>query len=264
MKFYLIVAKGRKQGFPIPITVDLFLIGSDKMCQLRKRSLGPKHCAFVTRDKKVFVRDMDSGSPTLVNHSAIPTGAEWPLHSGDRVTIGTLEFLVKFRETPLSQKDLEEWAIRSLDVQREVEDDEFISSKYKTASSAAQSIFNKLNAMKGEVKGRLRIGAEKDVTIIRFNDSMLVDESEIALIKRELCDNLNKANQWVLMDLKNVRRLSSSAVMMLADFYRWLHPWGSTLAFCRVRPELESAMSLLRVENVPIFKDKKAAMTSKW
>ena len=42
MKFYLIVAKGSKQGLPIPITVDLFLIGSDKMCQLRKRSLGPK------------------------------------------------------------------------------------------------------------------------------------------------------------------------------------------------------------------------------
>lgn len=264
MKFYLIVAKGRKQGLPIPITVDLFLIGSDKMCQLCKPSLGPKHCAFVTRDKKVFVRDMDSGNPTLVNGSAIPTGGEWPLHSGDRVTVGSLEFLVKFRENALSQKDLEEWAVRSLDVQREVEEDEFISSQYKTASSAAQSIFNKLNAMKGVVKGRLRIGAEKEVTIIRFNDSMLVDESEIALIKKELCDNLNKPNQRVLMDLKNVRRLSSSAVMMLADFYRWLHPWSSTLAFCRVRPELESAMSMLRIENVPIFKDKRTALTSKW
>ena len=71
MKFYLIVAKGRKQGMPIPIEIDLFLVGSDKMCQLRKRSLGPRHCAFVTRDNKVFVRDMDSGQTTLVNGSAI-------------------------------------------------------------------------------------------------------------------------------------------------------------------------------------------------
>jgi len=92
---------------------------------------------------------------------------------------------------------------------------------------------------------------------------MLIDESEIALIKKELCDNLDKPNQRVLLDLKNVRRLSSVAVIMLADFHRWLHPWGSSLAFCRVRPEVESAMSLLRVENVPIFKDKKTAMTSK-
>src|SRR5262249_3531311 len=61
MKFYLIVAKGSRQGLPILVTVDLFLVGSDKMCQLRKRSLGLKHCAFVTRNKKVFVRDMDSG-----------------------------------------------------------------------------------------------------------------------------------------------------------------------------------------------------------
>jgi len=72
----------------------------------------------------------------------------------DRVTIGTLEFLMKFRENALPQKDLEEWAMRSLDEQKEVEDDdEFISTKYKTASSAAQSIFNKLNAMKGAVEG---------------------------------------------------------------------------------------------------------------
>jgi anti-anti-sigma regulatory factor len=266
MKFYLIVAKGRKLGLPIPITVDLFLIGSDKMCQLRKRSLGPKHCAFVTRDKKVFIRDMDSGSPTIVNGAAIPTGGEWPLHSGDRVNVGSLEFLVKIREHALSQKDLEEWAIHSLDEQKVVEDDndEFLSSKYKTASSAAQSIFNKLNAMKGEVKGRLRIGIERGVTVIRFNDSMLVDESEIALIKTELCDNLNKPNRRVLLDLKNVRRMSSVAVMMLADFNRWLLPFSSTLALCRVRSEVESAMNLLRIEKVQIFKDKKDALAAKW
>jgi anti-anti-sigma regulatory factor len=265
MKFYLIVAKGSKQGLPIPITVDLFLIGSDKMCQLRKRSLGPKHCAFVTRNKKVFVRDMDSGKPTLINGNAIPTGAEWPIHPGDRITVGSLDFMIQFREHALAQKDLEEWAMRCLDEQKEMEDDdEFISSKYKSAASAAQSIFNQLNALKGEVKGRMRVSVDHDVTIIRFHDAMLIDESEIALIKSELCDNLNKPSLRVLLDLKNVRRLSSAAVMMLTDFYRWLRPWGSTLAFCRVRPELESAMTMLRVENVPIFKDRKTALKATW
>ena len=29
MKFYLIVAKGSKQGMPIPVTIDLFLVGSE-------------------------------------------------------------------------------------------------------------------------------------------------------------------------------------------------------------------------------------------
>lgn len=265
MKFYLIVAKGSKQGMPIPVTVDLFIVGSDRECQLRKRSLGPKHCAFVTRSKKVFVRDMDSGKPTLVNGSAIPTGAEWPLHTGDRIAIGTLEFLVEFREHALAQKDLEEWAMRCLDnIKLGEEDDPFQSAKYKSAASAAESIFSKLNALKGEVKGRMRVSVDHDVTIVRFNDAILVDESEIAMIKKELCDNLSKPNLRVLIDLKNTRRLSSAAVMMLADFYRWLRPWGSTLALCRIRAELMSAMSMLHVEKVPVFKDKKSALEGDW
>src|SRR5204862_4767516 len=108
------------------------------------------------------------------------------------------------------------------------------------------------------------VSIDNDVTIVRSNDAMMIDESEIALIKKELCDNLNKPNLRVLLDLKNTRRLSSAAVMMLADFYRWLRPWGSTLAFCRIRPELESAMTMLHVENVPTFKDRKAAIAADW
>ncbi len=269
MKFFLIVAKGRNKGMPILIRVDLFLIGSDPMCQLRKRTLGSKHCALVTRDKKVFIRDLDSGYETIVNGSAIPTGAEWPLHSGDRINVGILEFLVQFREKELAQKDLEEWAMRSLDVQREVEatEEDDLRSKedaFRSASHAAQSILNKLSGMKGNVVGRLRIGVDSGVTVVQFNDARLIEESEIAMIKKELCDNLNKPNLRVLLDLKAVRKLSSQAVIMLTDFARWLRPWSSTLAFCRVRPELESALGMLQVENIPIYKDKGTALASKW
>ncbi len=266
MKFYLIVAKGSKQGLPIPITIDLFLVGSDRMCQLRKRSLGTKHCAFVTRDKKVFVRDMDSGNPTLVNGAVIPPGQEWPLHKGDRISLGTLEFLVEFREHALSQEDVEEWSVRSLDEQCQVEENEYEDdSDQRTASGAAQLILNQLNAMQGKVTGQLRIGVEKGITVVRLNCMKLIAESEIASLKIELCDNLNKSNLRVLIDLKNVRRLSSQAVVMLADFYRWLQgPRGSTMAVCRIRPELRSAMSMLKVENIPIFRDKKTALDADW
>jgi anti-anti-sigma regulatory factor len=266
MKFYLIVAKGSKQGLPIPITVDLFLVGSDRMCQLRKPSLGGKHCAFVTREKKVFVRDMDSGMETLVNGSAIPVGAEWPLHAGDRVSIGNLEFLIQFRESALSQKDMEEWAARCLDSQRELEedDDRPMGVELKTAQLAAQSILDKLTLMKGSVKGRLRVGYDRGITVVRFNDAMLIDESEIALIKKELCDTCTKPNLKVLLDLKNVRRMSSQAVSMLSDFVRWLRPFGSTLAVCRIRVELRSALSILRVDSIPVFRDRKTAFASKW
>ena len=95
------------------------------------------------------------------------------------------------------------------DHQVEDSDEEDLS----TAHSAAQSILNKLNAMKGIVKGRLRIGMDRGVTTVRFNDFKLVDESEIAAIRQELCDNLNKNALRVLLDMKNVRKLSSGAVV---------------------------------------------------
>src|SRR5882724_4180750 len=117
MKFYLIVASGRHQGLPIPIEIDLFLVGSDKVCQLRSHltGLGAQHCAMVTRERKVFIRDMGSGEPTIVNDGIVPTHAEWPLHAGDRIKVGPLEFVIQFREKPLSQRDLEEWALKCLD-----------------------------------------------------------------------------------------------------------------------------------------------------
>ena len=40
MKLYLIVSKGKQKGLPIPIKVDLFLMGSDSICQLRSKLLG--------------------------------------------------------------------------------------------------------------------------------------------------------------------------------------------------------------------------------
>jgi hypothetical protein len=225
MKFYLIVAKGPKQGMPIPITIDLFLIGSDPMCQLRKEGLGVKHCALITRDKKVFVRDFDSGQSTLVNGSVIPPGQEWPLHSGDRIEMGPLDFRVRVREHSLSQNDLEEWAASCLEDnhersnRRNVEDD--VLQQQSTAAQAATAIIAHLLRQKGNVVGRLRIGLERGHTVVRINDSAMVDESEIAQIKKELCDKLSKPNLLILLDLKNVRRLSSAGCARGAASWRY-------------------------------------------
>lgn len=267
MKFYLIVAKGSKKGMPVPITVDLFLIGSDPICQLRARNLGPKHCALVTRDGKVFVRDMGSGEPTLVNGEALTPGVEWPLHKGDRLAFGNLEFMIQFREKELSQKDLEEWAAKCLDVNSdrslfEEGADEF--HKATTASAAAANIIDALTVQRGLVMGRLRIGRESGITNVRFNDTMLVEEGEIALIRKELGDQLNRPNLRVLLDFKNVKRMSTAGVAMIRDFCRWLRPFGSTVAFCRIRSEMREIMDVFQMDAIPYFHDKKSAFAADW
>jgi anti-anti-sigma regulatory factor len=274
MKLYLIVAKGKHQGMPIPIKIDLFLIGSAKMCQLRSglQGVGAKHCALVVRDRKVFVRDMDCGFPTLVNGGLVPPGEERPLHAGDRLEVGPLEFMLQFREKPLSQRDLEEWALKCLDHEsdrgnREPEDDPFYQQTQAAvnAADAAASILDALQRRRGVVMGRLRIGQEAGIINVRFNDQQLVEPSELALVKRELQEVLNRANLRVLLDCKNVRRMSSMGAEMILDLYHWLRPFGSTLAMCRIRPEIVEVLQALHVlGKVPHYADKKDALTARW
>jgi anti-anti-sigma regulatory factor len=276
VKLFLIVAKGKHQGMPIPIKIDLFLIGADKMCQMRSQlpGVGKQHCALVTRERKVFVRDLDSGEPTLLNGEPLPAGEEWPLHAGDRLEVGPLEFLIQFREKPLSQRDLEEWALKCLDVdstktykELDDEDDPFCHENRPSinASEAAASILDQLSLRRGLVKGRLRIGFDSGVTTVRFNDLYLVEESEIALVKKEIQDNLTKPNLKVLFDCKNVRRLSSAAAEMFLELHGWLGNRGCSMALCRVRPDLHVILQTLGVfEKVRHFPDKRVALAARW
>lgn len=276
MKFVLIVAKGKHRGRPIPIHVDLFVIGSAKSCQLRAEheDLGEQHCALVCRERKVFVRDLGSGKPTRVNGHELPASEEWPLHKGDRLEVGPLEFRVSFHEKQLSQRDLEEWALRALDEdagpRRPALDelDDLLRGANKTfdaASKAAAAILDQASALKGVVRGRLRITRDGGHTIVRLTDIYLVDEAELSHLKMELKENLDGNNLKVLLDLKNVRRMSSSAVGLFADLSHWLKQKGSSMALCRLRPELSGLVNDLRnLFNIRVYEDKEKALAARW
>lgn len=276
MKYYLIVAAGKRRGLPIPIEIDLFVLGQDKTCQLRSShpEVGGQHCAIVNRGRKVFIRDYASGFPTIVNGETLPTGEEWPLHAGDLLEVGPLSFRISFHEKHLSKKDLEEWALKTLDedigqrMSALDQIDQTMKAKvadHVIASEAANAMLNQLSAMKGVVRGRLRITLDGDVTIVRINDNVLVDDAELAHMKKELQDNLNRPNLRVLVDMKDVRRMSSTAFRVFADFAGWLQRQGSTLAFCRFRPDLAEAFTGLAGEGTfRIFPDKPQALRVRW
>jgi anti-anti-sigma factor len=276
MKFFLIVANGKHRGMPIAITVDLFIIGSDESCQLRSRlpGIGPQHCALLTRAHKVFVRDMDSGDATLVNGELLPPGEEWPLHAGDRLYVGPLEFMVQFRETSLSKRDMEEWALKSLDADAEREtlepdEDEFGRlrplPRATTPSNAAASILDRLQAKRGVVKGRLRICMEGNVMTMRFHDVSLVEESELALLRKELFSNASQTDMRVLLDFKNVRRMSSTATDIIVDLHRHVRARGSRMALCSLRPELHFAFEARNLlQSLLLYPDKQTALAAHW
>jgi len=269
--YYLIVANGANRGTPIPISDDLFMIGNDKICQLQPKvpEVGDRHCALVIRDGKVFVSDLNSGYPTLLKGDLIAPGQEWPAHAGDRIEVGPLELLIQYREKPLSGRDLEEWAARCLDVstERDLFDedaDEF--HKATTASEAAAAIIDKLQMQRGLINGRLRIGLQDGITMVRFNDRHLIDDGEIGMIKTQLYDNLSRWNLRVALDCKNVTRMSTGAVKMLDQFHGWLRGRGGTLALCRIRRDLLQVVRSIapRLAQVPVFPDKRTTMEARW
>ena len=276
MKFYLIIAKGKHRGLPVPINVDLFVIGTSKQCQLRAQhpKMGEQQCALVNRGRKVFVRDLGSGLPTLVNGSELPASEEWPLHKGDTVAAGPLEFKVRFSERELSQRDLEEWALKTLDEDqgpRKSAFDEFdeamaeADKAHDSAAGAAAAILGRASAMKGVVRGRLRLIRDGGVTVVRINDVYLVESAELAHLKKELMENLGVQNLKVLLDLKNVRRMSSAAVSLFGDVSAWLKKSGGTMALCRARPELANLMGdLQNLFNLRVYPDKEKALAAKW
>jgi anti-anti-sigma regulatory factor/pSer/pThr/pTyr-binding forkhead associated (FHA) protein len=275
MKFSLLVTKGKKQGMSIPITIDLFLIGSDEVCQLhtKGKSVARQHCALLTRGRKAFVRDLDSGLPTLLNDTLVPPGEERPLHAGDRLQVGSFEFRVELREKPLSEKGPDEWALTSLGQNAMHGSDHSAVPlpppgdlpRASTPAKAAAAILDRMQASREQVKGRLRIKLEGSTTVVRLHDHYLVEDSEIARVRSELQETLRHRNLRVLLDFNNVKRMSTAAVKMIDELYSWLRQLGSTLALCRVRPEVRDILPELSLNNaIPHFPDQETALEARW
>src|SRR5437016_6648486 len=105
MKLSLVVlTPGKMEGKSIPITLSQFLIGRDPQCQLRPASalISKRHCALLTRENQVFVRDFESTNGTSVNDQ--PVKGEMELHDKDLLKVGPLTFRVCLEiTTPVSK-----------------------------------------------------------------------------------------------------------------------------------------------------------------
>jgi pSer/pThr/pTyr-binding forkhead associated (FHA) protein len=105
MKLSLVVlSSGKAIGQAIPVTLSQFLIGRDPQCQLRPASpvISKRHCALLTKDDKVFVRDFDSTNGTFVNDE--PVKGERELSDNDTLKVGPLSFRVVIKTAPAGSK----------------------------------------------------------------------------------------------------------------------------------------------------------------
>jgi pSer/pThr/pTyr-binding forkhead associated (FHA) protein/anti-anti-sigma regulatory factor len=275
-RLFLIPTGGKLRGVPIGVKGGLFLIGTAQECQLRPPGAGlaPRHCLVVLRDAAtVFVRDLDSGELTFVNGKTLPGGGECPLQAGDRLGVGPLEFLIKFREPGLSPRDLEKWAVRSLDEEdsrgaREIDEENEIFDDHGASHDAALAAASILDAWRTSQRvpdGPLKTRTQAGVTVVRFNYAHLVDEGVVAEVANALGEELARAGPQVLLDFKLVRHLSDGAVELVRAAARRLLHAGSKVALCRVHPSLRGHLEALQGSGaLPHFPDKVAALEADW
>ena len=95
MEVKLIVASGKHAGREIPIKVAKFFIGRAEDCHLRPGSdlVSRHHCVILVDGGTVIVRDFGSKNGTLVNDQRVE--GEQTLKTGDRMTVGQLEFNIQ-------------------------------------------------------------------------------------------------------------------------------------------------------------------------
>ena len=104
MRVKLKVLKGVGAGKEIPVPVAKFFIGRGDDCHLRPKSeaISRHHCAIVTTDNQVAVRDFGSKNGTFINDKRIENACV--LNAGDKLSIGPLHFEVVIEQSLSSGK----------------------------------------------------------------------------------------------------------------------------------------------------------------
>ena len=92
------VVSGKRKGQVISLATGKFLIGREQDCQLRPKSnlFGGHHCVFTIDEFTVRLRDLGTTNGSQVNGEGIH--GEVVLITGDRVSVGNLEFEVQILE----------------------------------------------------------------------------------------------------------------------------------------------------------------------
>jgi anti-anti-sigma factor len=257
MKFSLLVlTPGSWQGKTVPINRSPFLIGRDPACQLRPLStvVSMRHCALIMRDGRAFVKDLGSTNGTFVNDQRITPDLE--LHHGDWLRVGSLDFEVSLetttpvnRPTPLpptkgaAQPTDEELAALLLAPHTEP-----IADISKGLELELEEVPMGRTSTDLRVLKLVEWNDEGGAIAVHFTDRKILDEKKIHAIG-DLLQQLveGQGSRKYVLNLGNVRSLSSALVEQLLAFDKNIRRSGGKLALCNVHslvfPVFEHARS---------------------
>ncbi|MFH0982576.1 MAG: STAS domain-containing protein [Planctomycetota bacterium] len=103
---------------------------------------------------------------------------------------------------------------------------------------------------------RLVVQTIKDVTVVTFTDTSVVDAQLIEGIKRELFDLVDQQKRGKLvLDMTKVQYLSSSALGVLIPLHEKTAKLKGRLVLCSVSPDIMKVFKITKLDKIFSFKN---------
>lgn len=105
-------------------------------------------------------------------------------------------------------------------------------------------------------KRRLDIDTIGDVTIARFIDKKILDETNIQIIGNQLFGLVEEdGRKRIILDFSNVEYLSSAALGKLITLEKKVKAAGGKLRLCSIRPDIYEVFAITKLNQVFDIKD---------
>lgn len=103
---------------------------------------------------------------------------------------------------------------------------------------------------------RLDIDEVNDVTIARFTDKKILDESNIQIIGNQLFALVDEDHrQKIVLDFTNVEYLSSAALGKLITMDKKVKAAGGKLRLCAIRSDIQEVFKITRLDKLFTIKE---------
>ena len=107
---------------------------------------------------------------------------------------------------------------------------------------------------------RLLVQSIKNVTVVTFTDSSVIDTQHIENIRKELYEFVDRQNRKrLVLDMSKIHHFSSSALGILIPLREKIKKLKGDLILCGVRPEIRKIFKITQLEKHFKFADDEAA-----
>jgi len=259
----VVMTRGKWEGKKIAIARFPFVIGRDAACQLRPAStlVSNQHSAIHTRDGRFFIRDLESTNGTFVNDQRI--SGEQELEHGDALRIGPLDFDIEVETTASVDRGTPIPPTRGVGQTKDAALAAILASLPDSKGSAngnsahdAEDVPSGPTEMDIHIRHPIEWEEVGDAVAVHFTERTIVDEEVIRTIGQQLLGLVEQCNQRkVLLNLRNVRAMSTGMIEKLVALSQRVRAVGGQLALCNVQPSVQPMFQQFRLAKTLVIRN---------